>query len=72
MSGELDRLHFSADVKLFYSLTEVSDRGVSDVIRSEDVDRFFDPIKGVNILNGEDGQCLVIARVDQGKADAGL
>lgn len=72
MSGKLDRLHFTANVEFFYSFTEVSYGGVGDIIRSEDVDRFFDLIKGVNILNGEDGQCLIVAWVEQSKAVAGL
>jgi len=54
--GELDRLHFSADVELFYSLVEVSDRGVGDIIRSKDVGSFLDLIKGIDILNREDSQ----------------
>lgn len=72
MSGKLDRLHFPADVELFYSFAEVGYRRMGDVIRSEDVDRFLDLIKGVNILDSEDGQCLIVARVEQSEADAGL
>jgi hypothetical protein len=71
VSGKLDRLHFPTDVELFHSLAEVSDGGMSDVISSEDVDRFFDPIKGINILNREDGQCLVVAGVEQSEPHAG-
>ena len=54
VSGELDRLHFSADVELFYSPVEVRDRGVGGIVRSEDVDSLFDPVKGIDILNRED------------------
>lgn len=43
-----------------------------DVIRSEDVDRFLGLIKGIDILNGEDGQRLIVAWVEQSKAVAGL
>ena len=55
VSGELNRLHFSADVELFYSPVEVRDCRVGGIIRSKDVDSLFDFVKGVDVLNREDG-----------------
>ena len=72
MSGKLDRLHFTTDVELFHSFAEVSYRGMGNVIRTEDFDGFFDLIKGVNILDSENGQCLIVAWVKQSKAVTGL
>lgn len=68
MSGELNRLDFTTDVKFFDPFAEVSYRGVCGVIRPENVDRFSDLIKSVDVLNGEDGQRLVVAWVEEGEA----
>ena len=72
VSRKLDRLDFATDVEFFDPFAEVSYRGMGGVIRPKDVDCFSDLIKGVNILNGEDGQCLVVARVEESEAVARL
>lgn len=72
VNGELDCLHLSADVELLNSLTEVSNGGMGDIVRSKDVDRFFCPVKGIDILDREDGQCLIVAGVEHSETHAGL
>ena len=68
MVGELDCLHFPTDVELFYPLVEVSDRRVGGIIRSENVGSLFGLIEGVDVLNSEDCQCLVVSGVEQSEA----
>jgi len=72
VSGELDRLHFSPDVEFFHSFVEVSDCRVGEIICSEDVNSFFDLVKGVDVLNREDGKCLVVSGIEQSEAHAML
>lgn len=72
VSGELDRLYFSADVEFFYSFVEVSDRRVGNIVCPEDLGCFSDLVKGVDVLNREDSQCLVISGVEQCETHTGL
>jgi len=72
MSGELNRLNFSADIEVIYPPVEVSNRRVSGIVRSEDIHGLFDLVKGVDVLDREDGQCLVISGVEQSEAHARL
>ena len=72
VSGKLNSLHFSADIEFLYSLVEVSDRRVGNIVCPEDLGCFFDLVKGVDVLNREDGQCLVISRVEQCETHTGL
>lgn len=72
VSGELDRLHFSPDVEFFHPLVEVSDCRVGDIVCSEDFGSFFDLVKGVDVLNREDSQRLVVSGIEQSEAHASL
>jgi len=72
VSGELDRLHFSPDVEFFHSLVEVGNCRVGDIICSEDLGSFFNLVKGVDVVDCEDSQCLVISGIEQSETHAGL
>ena len=72
VSGELNCLHFSADVEFFYSLVEVSDRRVGNIVCPEHLGCFSDLVKGVDVLNREDSECLVISGVEECEAHTGL
>ena len=72
MSGELDRLHLSPDVEFFHPLVEVSDCRVGDIICSEDFGSLFDLVKGVDVLDCEDSQRLVVSGIEQSETHTSL
>jgi len=68
---ELDCLYLPTDVEVIYSPVEISDRWVGGIIRSKNVYGLFDFIEGVDVLNREYGQGLVVSRVEQSEAHPG-
>lgn len=43
---------------------------MGNVIRAKDFGGFFGLIEGINVLDGEDGQCLVVAGIEKSETDA--
>lgn len=63
MDGGLDSLDVASDVKLLDILVKVLDSRVSKIIVAKDLNSLLDLVRGVDVLNGQDGDGLVVAGV---------
>lgn len=72
VDGGLDSLNVASDVELLDVLVKVLDSRVSKIVVAKDLDSLLDLVGGVDVLNGQDGDGLVVARVAEGNSLVGL
>lgn len=72
MLEAVDGLELATNVKLLGNAEEVLDARVGVVVAAEDVLGLVDLVGAVDVLDGQNGQVGVVARVAEGQSGAGL
>jgi hypothetical protein len=64
-------LYPSSYIERFDAVAEVGDGRVCWIIGTKNMNRLFDAVICVNIINGDDCKCFVITRISKSNASAG-
>lgn len=72
VDGRLNSLDIASDVELLDVLVEVLDSRVSKIVVAKDLNSLLDLVRGVDVLNGQDGDGLVVAGVTESDTLVGL
>jgi len=72
VDGRLNSLDIASDVELLDVLVEVLDSRVSKIVVAKDLNSLLDLVGGVDVLNGQDGDGLIVAGVTESDTLVGL
>jgi hypothetical protein len=72
MLQAVDSLNLATDVELLSNAEEVLDTRVGVIVAAEDLNGLLDLVRPVDIVDGQDSEVVVIARIAQGDASTGL